>query len=463
MSVNGILRKLPSVDSVLASPGVTPLIEEYGRGLVRDIVRDVLDKTRADILNGGQSADTPMWKSKIVKETEKALRLICSSRLKKLVNCSGVISHTNLGRAILAEEAAKAAYDAAVSNVNVEYYIGSGARGDRDDIVEELITRITGAEAATVVNNNAAAVLLALNTLSEGRQTIVSRGELIEIGGSFRLPEIMSKSGCVLKEVGTTNRTSLADYENAINENTALIMRAHTSNYRIIGFTAQPSLSEIAALAKSKSVPLMIDLGSGTLVDLRRFGLPHEPTVQETLADGADIVTISGDKLLGGPQAGVIAGKKELIEKIKKNHLKRALRCDKLTLAAMEATLRIYLDPEKAADRIPTLRFLKRGIEEIRQTASEAATALSGFFCDAAEVSIMDDVCRAGSGALPEVDIASVSVAIRHMDMGPNELAEWFRRLDPPVIGRVADDLFRLDMRCVENVEEIKASLPTRP
>jgi len=448
------LKFLPSIDRLLSEPSLAPAIAEHGREHVRNIARKVIEKARKAIAEGtGESAlKSPEEWADVVK---KAAGEFSRPRLSEIVNCSGVVVHTNLGRALLAEEAAKAAYMAAIHNVNLEYDVEEGTRGDRDDLVEELIIELTGAEAATVVNNNAAAVLLALNTLSFGGETIVSRGELIEIGGSFRLPEIMSKSGCALKEVGTTNRTHLADYEEAVSEKTALILRAHTSNYRIIGFTTQPSNVDIAKFAKPKNIPFMVDLGSGAFLDLSRFGLPHEPTARETLNEGADIVTISGDKLLGGPQAGIIAGKREFVSRIKKNHLKRALRCGKITLAALESTLRIYLNPEAAIKNIPTLRYLTRSVDEIRAVAAKAKERLEKYFGGAAEIYLLDDICHAGSGALPEMDIPSVSVAIRHKEMGPNELAAWFRRLSPPVIGRVGDDVFRLDMRCVENADSV--------
>lgn len=461
MTINKALRRLPSVEKVLNASEARSLIEKYGRSLSLDAIRHAIEETRQGILSGALGTPVDGLESEILKKAAARLELIHSARLKKVINCSGVIIHTNLGRSILAEEAAEAAHSAALSNTNLEYSLDEGARGDRDNIVEDLITKVTGAEAATVVNNNAAAVLLALNTLSDAKETIVSRGELIEIGGSFRLPEIMSKSGCILREVGTTNRTHMADYENAVGENTGLILHAHTSNYRIVGFTSNPSLTELSAFARSKNLPLMVDLGSGTLIDLAFFCLPHEPTVQETLAQGADIVTISGDKLLGGPQAGIITGKKDIIQRIKANHLKRALRLDKITLAALEATLRIYLNPEEAVRKIPSLRYLSREISEIQAVAEDVRKVLQNHFGEKANVSVMDDISRAGSGSLPEIDIPSVSVAVNRKDMSPDETAAWFRKLNPPVIGRIENGLFRLDMRCVDDASVIGQSLPS--
>ncbi|MGK7345745.1 MAG: L-seryl-tRNA(Sec) selenium transferase [Candidatus Nitrospinota bacterium M3_3B_026] len=455
-TVNERLRGLPSVDSVLSSPPAAGLIGRYGRERLAEAVRETLGKARESLLAG---EGAPASVEEALEAATGALEKLFRPRMRKVLNLTGVAIHTNLGRAALAGEAAEAARMAALSCVNVEYDLERGVRGDRDGIVEELLTTLTGAEAATVVNNNAAAVLLALNTLAEGREVLISRGELIEIGGSFRLPEVMARSGCVMREVGTTNKTRANDYENAFTERTALVLRAHTSNYRIVGFTSRPALPELAAFAKEKGVPLMEDLGSGTLVDLSAFGLPHEPTVQETVRDGADAVTFSGDKLLGGPQAGIIAGRADIIKRIKSNHLKRALRVDKMTLAALEATLRIYLDPEKAVEKIPALRSLAKSLEDVRAMAEKAAPMVAGKLGGSAEVFVMDDVLRAGAGSLPEVDIPSVSVAVRDARMSPGELAEFFRRLDPPVIGRVEDDLFRLDMRCLDDVGELAGAL----
>jgi len=456
MKKEELLRNLPSVDRLTGHEKCGELIAVYGRGRVVNIARKLIDKTRSEILSEKNvSGNTIRTDSEWLVAMEQAIAMESIPALKRVVNCSGVVVHTNLGRAALCDAASDATALCARSAVNIEYDIVNGTRGDRDTIVESLVTELTGAQAATVVNNNAAAVLLALNTLSDGKETIVSRGELIEIGGSFRLPEIMSKSGCVLREVGTTNKTSLQDYAESVNENTGLILRAHTSNYRIIGFTSQPGLDELASLSRSRGVPLMYDLGSGTLIDLRRFGLPHEPTVQETIEQGADVVTISCDKLLGGPQAGIIAGAKETIGKIKKNHLKRALRCDKMTFAALETTLRLYLNPDEAVSKIPTLRHLSKTIDQIRPVAQKAAAFFREYLGSDAAVSVVDDVSRAGSGSLPQIDIPTLSVAIKHGGMGPNDLAAWFRNLDTPIIGRVEDDLFRMDMRCVDDVDDL--------
>ncbi|MDH5509801.1 MAG: L-seryl-tRNA(Sec) selenium transferase [Nitrospinota bacterium] len=442
------LRSLPAVDSLLAMPKVATLVKDWGKKCVTQAARTAIEKARAAILKDG--ATTPEnWPEIIVK----VIALDQEPTIRHVINLSGVVSHTNLGRARLAEEAVVAAAAAGASNVNLEYSLENGGRGERDTLVENLIVRLTGAEAATVVNNNAAAVLLALNTLAFGKKTIVSRGELIEIGGSFRLPEIMEKSGCHLAEVGTTNRTHLADYEKAIGPDTALVLRAHTSNFRVVGFTTKPELTELAVLCHQQGIPLMDDLGSGALIDLGDLGLPSEPTVEETISQGADIVTFSGDKLLGGPQAGIIAGRREYIDRIRGNPLKRALRPDKMILAALEATLRLYICPEVAAQHIPTLRHLSRPMVEVRRMAERAAAIIRGHFKLEAEVTVIDDICRAGSGALPEVDIPSASVAILHRKMNPNQLAAWFRGRRTPIIGRVERDLFRLDMRTMDEPE----------
>jgi L-seryl-tRNA(Ser) seleniumtransferase len=449
---NGDLRKLPSVDRLVNHPSVAPLTAEYGRERAVSALRRELDAARSGMLKN-DSAKIPDSDEGWIALAAAKLAASARPKLVKVINCAGVVTHTNLGRSRMAKEAAMAAHDAAVSNVNLEYDLAKGGRGDRDDLVEGLICELTGAESATVVNNNAAALLLALNTLAFGKEAIVSRGELIEIGGSFRLPDIMAKSGCILREVGTTNRTHLYDYENAVNENTAIILRAHTSNYRIIGFTTQPADAELADFARSRGLPFMVDLGSGAIVDMTRLGLPSEQTISDTLKSGVDLVTVSGDKLLGGPQAGIIVGRKDVVALIKKNHLKRALRCCKMTLAALETTLLFYLNPAKAARSIPTLRFLTRSVEDVRATAEQAAQIISGMFGADADVCVIEDTCQAGSGAMPEMDMPSHSVAIRHKKMSPDELAKWFRGRETPVIGRVKDDLFRLDMRTVETLE----------
>jgi L-seryl-tRNA(Ser) seleniumtransferase len=339
--------------------------------------------------------------------------------------------------------------------VNLEYDIEKGRRGDRDSHVEDLICRLTGAEAATVVNNNAAAVLLTLNSLARRKEVIVSRGELVEIGGSFRIPEIISASGCKMHEVGTTNRTRIGDFNGALSAKTGAILKVHTSNYKVVGFTEEAGLAELAILGKDNNIPVIEDLGSGALADLSAFGLPREPLVEESLKAGVDIVTFSGDKLLGGPQAGIIAGKKELIKKIKKNQLKRALRVDKLTLAALEALLKLYLNRDTFCEKIPTLRFLTRPLCELELLARDAAKTLEVFFEGEARVDVEDGSSQIGSGALPGEEIPSKLIVIRHKSLTPSRLASHFRAASPPVIGRVKDDSFILDVRCVDRPQDL--------
>lgn len=446
--VNEKLRSLPSIDRLVAE--ASELVVTYGRPRVVETLRTLIAEARRGVIAGGPTPGDG-W----IEAATRRLSDTDKPALTPLLNLTGVVVHTNLGRAVMAEEAARAAYNAARNNINLEYRVGEGKRGDRDELVADLLTELTGAESATVVNNNAAALLLVLNTLADGQPVAVSRGELIEIGGSFRLPEIMGITGATLMEIGTTNRTHVADYERAIADGARLILRVHTSNYRLVGFTSTPSTRELAAVARRTGVPLVVDLGAGALIDTSPLGLPDEPTIRQTLADGADVVTVSGDKLLGGPQAGIVVGDKGLVDRMKKNHLKRALRCDKMTIAALEATLRLYRDPAEALAAIPTLARLARPVAEIQRVAEEVAAGMRRHFGDMAEVSVIDDVARAGSGSLPEVDIPSVSVAIRHKEKSPDELAVWFRRRPTPVIGRIENDLFRLDMRCLESAKSL--------
>jgi len=427
------LAALPSVDRLLQRHESEPLIAQHGRAAVTDAVRSVLEGLRRD--------RSPSPEGEILAQVSLLLEAQAAPSLRRVFNLTGTVLHTNLGRAQLPDEALEAMAVAAREPVNLEYDLEGGRRGERDEHVEALLCRLTGAEAATVVNNNAAAVLLVLNTLAARKEVPVSRGELIEIGGSFRLPDIMARSGCRLREVGTTNRTHLADYAGALGPKTGLVLKVHTSNYAVEGFTAAVSEKELAALCRERGVPLAVDLGSGTLVDLRRYGLPHEPTVQEALAHGAEVVTFSGDKLLGGPQAGIIVGSKALIGKLRKNPLKRALRLDKVTLAALAAVLKLYLDPDRLAQRLPTLRLLSRPVEDIRSLASIISGLIPG-------AEVIECESQIGSGALPTQRLPSAGVAIRP---GDAKLAARFRRLPIPVIGRLQDGAFILDLRCLED------------
>lgn len=445
------LRTLPSVDELLRDHGLKCAIDKHSAALVTVSARKAVEAARAALLSGSIGTVEREWLITLVLDH---LSEALAPSVRKVINASGTVLHTNIGRAVLPREAVEAIILAAEGNINLEFDLAGGERGERDDHIEGLIKKLTGAEAAVCVNNNAAAVLLALNTLAESREVIISRGELIEIGGSFRLPDIIRKSGCVLKEVGTTNRTHPKDYEEAVNANTALILKAHTSNYRVVGFTAEVSLKELAAIGQRHNIPVVEDLGSGSLADLAEWGLPPEPVVSERIASGAGVVTFSGDKLLGGPQAGILAGKKELIDKIRKNPLKRAMRADKLTIAALEATLRLYLNKERLSQSLPTLKYLARPLKEIEKTAFEAQKllkeALPGY-----DISVEDNESVAGGGALPGHTLPTKAVSITHRSDGPQEVYRLFLSSDPPILGRINKDRFMLDMRTIDSAADV--------
>jgi L-seryl-tRNA(Ser) seleniumtransferase len=447
--------KIPSVDSLLISPQFEALIKKYSRERVSSTIRTVLAGFRSKLkkgeeINFSEKHVVDLVALKIAEEDAPSL--------ERVVNATGTVIHTNLGRAVLPEEAVEAVVAAARYPVNLEYDLEKGKRGDRDSHVEGLICRLTGAEAATVVNNNAAAVLLTLNSLARRKEVLVSRGELVEIGGSFRIPEIISASGCKMHEVGTTNRTRIDDFKEAFSAKTGAILKVHTSNYRVVGFTEEAGLDELVGLGKSNKVPVIEDLGSGALADLSDFGLTGEPLVEESIRKGVDILTFSGDKLLGGPQAGIIAGKKDLIKRIKKNQLKRALRVDKLTLAALEALLKLYLNRDTLCEKIPTLRFLTRPLKELEALARDAAEGLEEFFEAEAKVDVEDGSSQIGSGALPFEEMPSKLIVIRHKSLTPSRLATMFRKASPPIIGRVKENSFILDVRCVGRAEDLLPS-----
>jgi L-seryl-tRNA(Ser) seleniumtransferase len=447
-----LLRNLPSVDEVLRHSGVAGLLAEYPRVLVVEAVRSTLSGERRAILEapaGALRASDTTNIENIATRVQTRVLQISRPGLRPVINATGVVLHTNLGRALLSEKVRRAVNGVVSGYANLEMDLETGKRGSRYAPLEPLLCRLTGAEAALVVNNNAAAVLLALGTLAKGREVIVSRGQLVEIGGSFRIPEVMEQSGARLVEVGATNKTRPDDYRGAVRESTALLLHVHTSNYRIVGFTRETSVAELVEIGRHYHLPVMSDLGSGFLLDLSRFGLPWEPTVGEIVAAGPDVVTFSGDKLLGGPQAGIIVGRRHHIEQMKKNPLTRALRIDKLTVAAMEATLREYLDEEKAIKEIPTLRMLTLPLDKLEEEAGALYRLLAERLGDKAELSVERSVSAVGGGAMPTADLPAAVVALRPRCVSLNDLTAALRRNAPAVIGRLQDDRLLLDVRTV--------------
>ncbi|NIR96659.1 MAG: L-seryl-tRNA(Sec) selenium transferase [Gammaproteobacteria bacterium] len=438
------LAALPGVHEVLEQAPLTAARARVDHALLVAEIRSHLERCR-EALAAGQRTEVPAAAA-VAEAVAAAVDSWDRPALQPVINLTGTLLHTNLGRAPLSAEAVEAVARAA-AGANIEYDLSSGRRGDRDHLVEGLLRRLTGAEAATVVNNNAAAVYLALNTLANRRRVVVSRGELVEIGGSFRMPDIVRKSGCRLVEVGTTNRTHLGDYRRALEEGGRLLLKVHTSNYRVVGFTREVSVGELAALGRELDVPVMVDLGSGALMDLARWGLEGEPLVAETLAAGADVVTFSGDKLLGGPQAGIVLGRSRAIARIKRNPMKRALRCGKLTLAALEATLRAYLSPETLAERLPAYRMIARGLDDLDALAGEIAPHVERWAEGRARVELIDGDSQVGSGALPGAALPTRLIALTPLEGSPSGLARELRALSPPVIGRVHSGKVLLDLR----------------
>jgi L-seryl-tRNA(Ser) seleniumtransferase len=457
------LRALPSVDEVLKADAAAFAVAKFGRSAAVAAIRQSLDATRAALRAGKTVSNEP---GTIANTALVNLTSAARSSLRPVFNLTGTVLHTNLGRATLAESAIDAAVAAMRSAVALEFDIESGKRGERDDHVRELLRELSGAEDATVVNNNAAAVLVVLNTLGKGLEAVVSRGELIEIGGAFRMPDIMARAGARLKEVGTTNRTHLKDYADSIGPKTGLVLKVHTSNYRISGFTKAVDATELMALTRARAVPLVHDLGSGTLVDLARWGLAHEPTVAQAVADGADIVTFSGDKLLGGPQAGFILGRRDLIAKINRNPMKRALRVDKIRLAALAATLRLYRDPDHLAERLPVLRLLTRPLSSIDAAAQRLAPLVGAKIGATFAVEQIACTSEIGSGALPVASVASAGLALRPREprgagRALERVARAFRNLPIPVIGRTEGGAMIFDLRCLEDEAAFLANLET--
>ena len=455
---------LPSVDRLLNRDELRAARARFGRALVLDGARAALAEARAALASA--AAPEAPGAAALARRAEAHAEAAARLSLRPVHNLTGTVLHTNLGRAALAVEAARAAAEAASAPANLEYDLAAGARGDRDSHVEPLLRRLTGAEAATAVNNNAAAVLLVLNTFALGREVPVSRGELVEIGGAFRMPEIMARAGCRLVEIGTTNRTHPGDYEAAIGPETGLVLKVHASNYAISGFTAAVPEAALARICRARGVPFAVDLGSGSLVGLEAWGLPHERTPGEALADGADLVTFSGDKLLGGPQAGIVAGRRALVDALRRNPLKRALRIDKMTAAALAATLALYLDPDRLADRLPSLRLLARAEAEIAALADRLRPAVAAALGDRADVAVEDCRSQIGSGALPAQLLASRALAIRPRPAGEagagaalDRLVRAFAALPVPVLGRVRAGALVLDLRCLEDEAGFAAQL----
>ncbi len=451
-------KHLPSVDRLVNTPAVQDLVRDHGAALVTRCAQGILEQARLKVL-AGESTDM----NALIQSLSEEIEHILLPSLRPVYNLTGTVLHTNLGRAPLPQSAIQAMVDVSRGASNVEFNLETGKRGDRHRHAEALLCQLTGAEGALVVNNNAAAVLLTLNSLAQRKEVPVSRGELIEIGGAFRMPDIMARAGCKLVEVGTTNRTHKADFDAAIGPKTALLMKVHTSNFEITGFTKSVSEEDLAGIAHHYNLPFVTDLGSGTLIDLERYNLQHETTVTEALASGADLVTFSGDKLLGGPQAGIIAGRRDLIDKLKRNPMTRAMRPDKVTLAALQAVLRLYTNPERLVEELPTLRLLTRNPVEIEQLAGRLASVLQDC-CKKFEVVVSRTHSQVGSGALPIDRLQSAALKITRPDLrrpgaALNRLAKAFRELPVPVIGRISDDALWFDLRCLEDEEGFAKNL----
>ncbi|MEW6109488.1 MAG: L-seryl-tRNA(Sec) selenium transferase [Nitrospirota bacterium] len=447
-----LLSELPSVDEILKSSAGNNWLAAFPRRIVLQAIRDVISGKRKAILEG---LAAEFASEILIGEIEKEIRGLLSYNLVPVINATGIVIHTNLGRAPLSKKIIKNISSVGEGFSNLEYDLENGRRGKRHAHAKRLIKQITGADDGFIVNNNAAAVLLCLNTIAKGKEVIVSRSELVEIGGSFRVPDVMAASGAILREVGTTNKTHLYDYKNAINENTGLILKVHQSNYKIIGFTDDVKIDELVSLGRKKHLPVMYDLGSGCLLDLKQYGIHTEPSVQEIVKAGVDIISFSGDKLLGGPQGGIIVGKKKYIEKIQKNPMARALRTDKLTIAAFEATLMEYLDTENAKKEIPVLKMLFQSPEEIRSRARKIAAGLRKVARNA-HIDIVKDTSRAGGGSLPETEFPTFAVSLKSEMISVNELESRLRKSSPPVISRIKGHSLLLDARTIRK-QDIKS------
>lgn len=446
---------IPKVDELLENPIISEKLDKLPRVTILDSIREELDILRDDIKDGVIKDENIEERIKklphfVVENAEEKNNF----KLKRVVNATGVIIHTNLGRSLMSEKVIRNIIEVSSNYSNLEYDLELGQRGSRYSHLEEIITKITGAESAMVVNNNAAAVLLVLSTLAKDKEVIVSRGELIEIGGSFRVPEVMEQSGAYLVDVGTTNKTHIWDYENAINENTAAFLKVHTSNYRILGFTSSVSLEELKSLKKKYEIPIVEDLGSGVLIDLSKYGLEYEPTVQNSIKNGVDIVTFSGDKLLGGPQAGIIVGKKEYIEKMKRNPLTRAFRVDKFTISALEGTLKLYLDEDSAVKNIPTLNMMTISLDELERKADRLKNMLNEEISEELiQMQIEDDYSEVGGGSLPLEKLPTKCLTLSSKKISSAQFEKRLRCFRIPIITRVSKDKIYLDLRTVKNDE----------
>ena len=451
-----MLSQIPKVDEVLDHPVVTEWLKQYPRKVVVEAIRRGLDRLRENLLSSSEPGipdKTFFSVEKLLPVINEAIQDQTALRLRRVINATGVVIHTNLGRSLLPSCAIAHMDEVSRRFCNLEYDLEEGTRGSRYVHVEEILCTLTGAEAALVVNNNAGAVLLVLNTLAEGKDVVVSRGQLVEIGGAFRVPDVMRRSGAHLVEVGTTNRTRPEDYDRAIGEETALLLKVHTSNFKIVGFTAEVALKDLVGLGRTRGIPVMEDLGSGCLVDLSRFGFTEEPLVQESIKTGADVVTCSADKLLGGPQGGIILGRKDMIRRIRANPLNRALRIDKLTLAALESTLRLYLDEEKAFEEIPTLAMLTVSETSLVRKARRLARRIRSEVGDRFEVAVRRDSSQVGGGAYPLQELPTRVVSLRAKSVSSHDLETRLRAHRPPVITRIRRDELVLDLRTIQDDE----------
>ena len=461
--MSALYQALPAVDKLLKTPQGEQFVVEFGHSATVNVCRDLLQQAREHIKRHENLPHFLQTTDATFQYIHQQLLLQQQVNIKSVHNLTGTVLHTNLGRALWSPAAQQAALDAMLGNVALEYDLAAGERSHRDNYISDLLQQLTGAEAACVVNNNAAAVLLMLATFAQGKEVIISRGELIEIGGAFRIPDIMAQAGCKLVEVGTTNRTHLKDYRNAINENTAFLMKVHSSNYQICGFTHSVDEQELAELGKEFSIPVITDLGSGALIDLKQFDLPEEPTVQEKLQHGLDLISFSGDKLLGGPQAGIIVGKKALIQQLQAHPLKRVLRCDKVTLAGLEATLRLYLQPEKITEKLTALHLLTQPVDQLQAQAEQLKERLENRLNADYVVAIEPSEAQVGSGSQPLARIPSISVTIAPAtEKMPTKTTALFARLlalPQPVIGRIERDKIWLDLRSLANLERLLNTL----